>query len=114
MQNLYDSATPLYKASKILKSDNIRLQNFLFVYHDLHGNLPPALNNAFKLTDFSHDYVTRGTVLHKVKSPPVRTTVFGLRSIKFQSCQDWNFFIQHFKNMSLFNKSKSVCKKKHT
>ena len=43
--NFRDSASPLYKASKIFKlSDNIRLQNFSFVDGDLHGNVPPALD----------------------------------------------------------------------
>ena len=95
--NFRDSASPLYKTSQILKiSDNIRLQNFLFVYDDLHGK---ALKNTFELTASLHAYVTRDTAMHKVKSPAVKTTV--LRSIKFRSCQDWYLFIHQFKNMSL-------------
>ena len=82
---------------------------FLDIYDDLHGKVPPALKNTFKLTASLHAYITRGTVMYKIKSPAVKTTV--LRCIKFQSCQDWNFFIPKFKNMSLFNKIRSLCKK---
>ena len=104
--NFRDSASPLSKTSKILKiSDNIRLQNFLFVYDDLHGSLPSALNNTFKLTASLHAYVTRGTVMYQVKPPAAKTTVFGLRRIKFQPCQDWNFFIHQFKKCPFLTKA---------
>ena len=102
------SASPLYKVSKILKiSDNIRLQDFLLVYVDLHGTLPPAMKNTFKLTASLHAYLTHGTVMYNVKSPDVKTTAFDLRSVKFQCCQGWNFFIHQFKTISLLNKTVS-------
>ena len=110
--NFRESVTPLYKKSKILKlTDNIKLNNFLFVFDDVNDKLPPALENTFQLTANSHGYSTRSTVLHKVNIPSVRTTVYGLKSITFQSCHEWNFFINHFRDESLPTKSKKVCKK---
>ena len=117
--NFYDPILPLYKESKILKlSDNIKLLNFLYVLDDINHNMPPALENTFQL-DINHnckfsssrDYLTRKSVQHNVSVPSVRTTIYGLKSIKYQSCQAWNFFINHFKDTLLHTKSKSVCKK---
>ena len=103
--------TPLYKAMKIIKlSDNIRINNFLFVFDDFSGLLPPALN-AFQLSASSYSYLTRSSTHKMVKLPIVRTTVYGLKSIKFQACHEWNFFNKHFKSKLLHSKSKFICKK---
>ena len=49
--NFRNPVTPLYKAMKIIKlSDNIRINNFLFVFDDFSRLLPPALQNAFQLS----------------------------------------------------------------
>ena len=107
-----DSVTPLYKVSKILKlSDIIRLLNVLLVFDDVNDKLPPALKNTFHLTANSHYYPTRGSVNLQVSIPSVKTTVCGLKSIIFQSCQDWNCFIKHFRDKALPPKSKNICKK---
>ena len=91
-----DSVTPLYKVSKILKlSDNIRLLNFLLGFDEVNDKLPPALTNTFQLTANSHYYSARGSVNQEVYIPFVRTTVYNLKSITFQSCQEWNFLINH-------------------
>ena len=110
--NFYDPILPLYKESKILKlSDNIKLLNFLYVLDDINHNMLPALENTFQLVASSHDYLTRKSVQHNVSVPSVRTTIYGLKSIKYQSRQAWNFFINRFKDTLLHTKSKSVCKK---
>ena len=101
--NFYDPILPL--------SDNIKLLNFLYVLDDINHNMPPALENTFQLVASSHDYLTRKSVQHNVSVPSVQTTIYGLKSMKYQSCQAWNFFINHFKDTLLHTKSKSVCKK---
>ena len=104
--NFRDTVLPLYKISKILKlSDSIRLQNFMYVLEDIKGILPPSLQNTFILSSTAHTYKTRSSIQHKIKIPTVKTTVYGIRSIKFQSCQDWNYFINYFKKNSLHEKS---------
>ena len=82
------SVNPLYKKSNILKlSDIINLQNFLLVRDDVKGNLPTALTNTFQLVRNSHNYNTRSSAQFKMTVPSVRTTIYGLRAITFQSCQ---------------------------
>ena len=109
--NFRDTVSPLYKTLKILKlSDRIRLQNFMYVLEDIKGILPPPLQNTFILSSTAHTYKTRSSIQHKIKIPTVKTTVYGIRSIKFQSCQDWNYFINYFKKNSLHVKRKSFCK----
>ena len=61
-----DPVTPLYKATKVIKlSDNIKINNFLFVFYDISGLLPPALQNALQLSASSYSYVTRSST-HKM------------------------------------------------
>ena len=58
--NFWNSRNPLYFKSKILKlSDRIKLQNFLYVYDSLKGNLPSVLNNNYRYIHNIHDYNTR-------------------------------------------------------
>ena len=109
--SMHDSVTPLYMVSKILKlSDNIRLLNFPLVFDDVNDKLPPALKNTFHLTANSYYYPTRGSVNLQVSIPSVRTTVYGPKSTTFQSCQEWNFFINYFRDKALPTKSKNICK----
>ena len=65
----------------------------MYVLEDIKGILPPSLQNTFILSSTAHTYKTRSSIQHKVMIRTVKTTVYGLRSIKFQTFQDWNFFI---------------------
>ena len=64
--------------------------------------------NAFQLSASLHSYVTRNSTHKMVKLPKARTTVYGLKSINFQACHEWNFFNKHFKDKQLHAKSKLV------
>ena len=106
------SANPLYKCSNILKlADNVKLENFLYVLDDINGQLPSALSNNFQLVRNSHTYNTRSSSRHNVTIPPVKTMIYGIRSIKYQSCQIWNNIMNTYSNSKIHDKSKRVCKK---
>ena len=110
--NFRDHSLPLYSASNILKiTDTIKMQNFLFVYDDLYGQLPNALSNTFVLSSNRHNYNTRSAKRNTVTIPRVRTKVYGLRSIKFQSSYIWNFMVNNFPQFTLLNKSRNICKR---
>ena len=80
-----ETNSPLYKESIKLKlSDNIRLQNFLYVLDGINNNLPPSLNNTFQLASTSHEYATRSSFHYKVRIPAVKTTVYGFRNNSLQ------------------------------
>ena len=53
----------------------------------------------------------RGSVNLQVSIPSARTTVYGLKIITFQSCQEWNFFINYIRDKTPPTKSKNICKK---
>ena len=82
----------LFKTSKILKiCDVIKLQNFMYVYQSINGNLPITLNNIFKPTETLHGHNTRGSSHHQLSIPKANTLVYGIKSINYQSIQFWNF-----------------------
>ena len=108
--NFRESSLPHYRTSKILKlADIIKIQNFLFVFEDIKGNLPKALSNTFQLTRDRHSYNTRNAAKYTVCIPKVNTTVYGIRCIKFQSSQIWNFLVTKFPELK--EKSKCISKK---
>ena len=109
--NFRASVNPLYKDSNILKlSDIINLQNFLFVRDDLKGELPNALTDTFKLVSNVHNYNTRSASQSKVTMPSVRTTIYGIRSITYQSGAIWNYLVTKLRDSNIQGKSKSGCK----
>ena len=105
------SRNPLYNNSKILKlCDNIKLINFMYVHDSLKGNLPLALNNNFIFSHNLHNYNTRGSILNKIVLPRVRTKVYGLKSINYESSLVWNNLVSKFGDKTLHLKTKNYCK----
>ena len=68
-------------------SDIIKLFNLLLVFDEVGDKLPQALKNTFQLSANSDYYLTPNSINQKVSIPTVKTTVYGLKSITFQSCQ---------------------------
>ena len=75
----------------ILKfKDNIVLQNCLFVYDYLKGNLPNSFDNTFNRVDDTHSTETRSAKTGKLAIPRYNGTTYGLKSI-YKSCiNSWN------------------------
>ena len=96
---------PLYKTSKILKLCNsIKLQNFLYVTNSINGNLPSTLKDKFTFTKNAHKYNTHGSAQHQIVIPKVKTLKYGIRSIKYQSIQIWDFIVNTFPHEKLYLK----------
>ena len=107
-----ESASPLFRKSKILKvSDIVNVQNLLLVFDCVKGQLPTALSNIFIPVKNTHTYGTRGAKNCKILVPAANTTIYGLRSIKYQSIQVWNYMITQYSNTNFIEKSKNVCKR---
>ena len=106
------SVTPLYKTSRLLKfCDSIKLQNFLYVFDCLKNTVPNVLRQTFTLITSRHGYNTRGASCNQVVIPKVRTLVYGIRSITYQSAQFWNFIVNLFPQINFLRKSKLTSKK---
>ena len=107
-----DHRNLLYLKSKILKiNDSIQLSNFLFV-HDCNGNnIPSSLQNSFKLVSSVHNYNTRKALQHNMALPKIKTKVFGIMSIKYQSALIWNFLNTKLSDIKFYDKSRSFCKR---
>ena len=65
----------------------------------------------FLITCNQHKYPTRRATRYTVNIPKVNTTIYGLRSIKFQSAHVWNLFVNKFPDENLKHKSRNICKK---
>ena len=71
---------------KILKlNDVILFNNCMFVLKTIHNEQPSTFSNFFKVSHNEHNYNTRGA---NVIEPNVKTTTYGLNSIKYKSADD--------------------------
>ena len=110
--NYRDNTAPLYYKSKILKlSDHIKLENFNYVHNSFNGKLPQPLKNYFQLIANTHHFNTRCANKLNITLPKVRTQMYGLNSITYQSAAFWNFIVNILSNKQLYYQSKAVCKK---
>ena len=106
---------PLYYRSKILKlSDHVKLQNFIFVHNSLNDNLPLSLKNTFKITADKYVYNTRASAQHIIELPKVRTSYYGLYSIRYRSSAHWNLLVNDFPKENFHTLSRLVCQKRIT
>ena len=102
-----ESASILYKGSHILKfTDHVHLQNTIFTHESLNLKLPNVLNNIFTSTYNAHKYTTRNSLVSKLALPKVNTTIYGLKSIKYQSVKQWNNAIDKYRGQQIQNMGK--------
>ena len=107
-----DHRNPLYLKSKILKfNDSIQLANFLFVHDCIGKNIPSSFQNSFKLVSNVHNYNTRKAIQHNMALPKIKTKVFGIMSIKYQSALIWNLLNTKYSSIKFYDKSRSFCKR---
>ena len=82
---------PLFKQVEILKfTDSIILQNCIFVYDYLHGNLPNSFLETFKRIDDTHDTETRQACTGMLSTPTYNSTEYGLKCIYKKCINSWN------------------------
>lgn len=94
---------PLFKELNILKiRDSITLQNCLLVHDYLHKNLPANFENYFIAIKDLYHIKTKNSNSGLLFKPFVKTTRYGLNSIKHRSISSWNYYSKHLKNTDLF------------
>ena len=83
------SPSTLFVNLNILKfSDIVLLQNIALLHNLFHNKMPDSVQNIFAV-DFTHNG-TRGGKFGLINHPLVRTTNFGLHSIRYHSIKSWN------------------------
>ena len=82
---------PLFKQVEILKfMDSLSIQNCVFVYDYLHGNLPNSFTETFKRIEDSHGTQTRQACTGMLTTPFYKSTEFGLKCIYKKCINSWN------------------------
>ena len=104
------NTNPLFKSSRILKlTDYIILQNFLFAHDNINKNLPSSLISSFFVFQ-SYNRSLRGEKKHQLKKRQTRTVLYGSKSVRSKSIEDWNNINDSLHHLHLHFKSKNTCK----
>ena len=95
-----DHTNPLFKASSILKlEDLIYFHNALFMYDYYNNNLPNVFNTFFTKPSAIHGYNTRFASKLSFSIPHARTN-YGKFNIRFTGAKVWNSVDDEIKNLS--------------
>ena len=77
---------PLFKETKIMATNEIiKSESCVLALHDINQCLPFSL----KFTDL-HNYSTQNSANHQLPLPQVKTTNYGLHSIRYKTAKHWN------------------------
>ena len=107
--------SPLFKEHNILKfQDHVVLENCLLIHDFLKNKLPQSFHNYFKTTKAVYNRVsTRNSKNGSIFVPYVKSTKYGLNSIKISAILSWNKFAKQFENndSNILTLSRSALKK---
>ena len=90
-------------------SDQIGLQNCLFVHDSLKGMLPICFNEYFNLLKNVHHIHTKSSQVGCLFVPSYSSTRYGLNSLTKKCISDWNNFSKKF-NLNLLSLSRDKLK----
>ena len=89
--NFHADSNPIYTNLNIIKlSDQITLQNCLFVQDSLKKVSPVCFHDYFKQTFVIHNQNTKGAKLGCLHVSPSNTVTYGLNSITKTCVSNWN------------------------
>ena len=98
-----------YKKLKILRlSDHIKLQNFMFAHDSINSSLPESLCKKFLFLHDKHSHCTRISHNNNISILKPRTKTYGINSITFQAGTEWNFFVNRYKHLNNYCRSKCI------
>ena len=80
---------PIFKELKILKIHDIyKLTTLKFVYESLNKLNPSQFHNYYNYSE--GEINTAATRDNNLDTPMVRTTIYGLKALKYSGCTLWN------------------------
>ena len=100
---------PNFRQLNILKvNELVYLSNIKLALKSLKNDAPNAVSSALRLNYVSNEIVTRGNTNKMLKRYEIRTSKYGLFSIRNQSIMHWNKLQHYFSttNLSLLSYSK--------
>ena len=87
----HEPVLPLfYKMKTLTMYDQVTLENCLFVFDQLNKNIPESFTDYFTKIQQVHDHNTRGAQNTHIYTPQIKTTLYGINSIIYQSITAWN------------------------
>ena len=87
----YTPVEPLFKEAKIMTlNEIIKSENCLLALHHINQCLPLSLKNLLTIENDLHNYSTQNSVNHQLALPQVKTTNYGLHSIRYTTAKHWN------------------------
>ena len=114
--NFRAHCSPLFKSKQILKfTDQIKLDNCLFVHAFFNKKLPKSFTQFFKTLNstYPNNLITRNSSKGVLYVPTTRTVTHGSNSFKIRAACSWNYFINVFNSEpSLYILSTSHLKNK--
>ena len=82
-KNKYTPVEPLLKEAKIMTLNKIiKSENCLLALHHINQCLPLSLKNLLTIENDLHNCSTRNSINHQLALPQVKTTNYGLDSIR--------------------------------
>ena len=92
--------SPLFKEHTILKfQDHIVLENCLLIHDFLNNKLPECFDDYFINTENSYNRIsTRNSKIGSIFVPYVKSTKYGLNSIKMKAILSWNNLAKQLQN----------------
>ena len=76
-------------------------KNIQLVHQTLNNNVPEAVQDILDLRYTTNPFGTRSESNKLLSKPLVRTTKFGIKSIKYQAVVNWNALQNNFKGIDL-------------
>ena len=82
---------PLFKNTKILPiRHQIFVSNTSLCHQILNQNCPLSIISSFNLNYLSDSHITRGQQANALSRPAVRTSTYGINSVRYQTILNWN------------------------
>ena len=100
----------MFLDNKLLKlEDLIKLEQIKLIFDFKNKNLPVDLLDLFKLSSDINSHITRSGSKGCMFIPQIKTTNFGIKSLRYSATVLWNNFIKcndvnDIRNIGLFKK----------
>ena len=79
-------------------SNLVFTKNIQLVYQSLNNKTPKAVQDVLNLRFVSNPFTTRGATTKLLSRPMIKTTKYGIKSIKYQVVINWNELQNKFKD----------------